>query len=308
MTSEFKIKKGVRQGCVLSPNLFNLYTEKIFREVEDMKGVSIGGVNINNLRYADDTVLIAESSMNLQALLTAVNEKGKSYGMEMNITKTRSMVVSRNKPVPNISIKIEGKPIQQVDSIIYLGFMTTEDGKCDKEIKRRIEIARTAFENMSKILTSRNININVRLRIAKCYIWSTLLYGAEIWTLTKVTSDKLEAFEMWLYRRMLRISWKEHKTNEEVLNKMKTKRTLLNTIKTRKCQYFGHIIRIHHLQRLLIEGRMNGRRGRGRPRTMWTDNIKKWTNLSYNDCIRAAQDRVRWRSMTDDLLNTDGTR
>ena len=308
MTSEFKIKKGVRQGCVLSPNLFNLYTEKIFREVEDMKGVSIGGVNINNLRYADDTVLIAENSMDLQALLTAVSEKGKSYGMEMNITKTRSMVVSRNKPVPNISIKIEGKPIQQVDSIIYLGFMTTEDGKCDKEIKRRIEIARTAFENMSKILTSRTISINVRLRIAKCYIWSTLLYGAEIWTLTKVTSNKLEAFEMWLYRRMLRISWTEHKTNEEVLNQMKTKRTLLNTIKTRKLQYFGHIIRKDHIQRLLMEGRMNGKRGRGRPRTMWTDNIKKWTNLSYSDCIRAAQDRVRRRSMTADLSNTDGTR
>ena len=77
VTSEFKVKKGVRQGCVLSPNLFNLYTEKIFREVEDMKGVNIGGVNINNLRYADDTVLLAEGPMFLQALLTAVNEKGK---------------------------------------------------------------------------------------------------------------------------------------------------------------------------------------------------------------------------------------
>ena len=73
MTSEFKIKKGVRQGCVLSPNLFNLYTEKIFREVEDMKGVNIGGVNINNLRYADDTVSLAEGPMDLQAIQTAVN-------------------------------------------------------------------------------------------------------------------------------------------------------------------------------------------------------------------------------------------
>ena len=88
MTSELEIKKGVRQGCVLSPNLFNLYTENIFREVEDMKGINIGGVNINNLRYADDKVLLAESPMFLQALLTDVNEKGKPYGMEMNIIKT----------------------------------------------------------------------------------------------------------------------------------------------------------------------------------------------------------------------------
>ena len=120
------------------------------------------------------------------------------------------MVVSRKKPVPNISISVEEKPIQQMDSMMYLGYMATEDGKCDREIKRRIEIARTAFESMAKILTSRHISIELRWRIAKCYIWSTLLYGAETWTLTKVTSDKLEAFKMWLYRRMLRISWKEH--------------------------------------------------------------------------------------------------
>ena len=162
MTSELKIKKGVRQGCVLSPNLFNLYTEKIFREVEDMKGVNIGGVNINNLRHADDIVLLAEGPMFLQALLTAVNEKGKPYGMEMNIIKTKSMVISRKKPVPNISISVEGKPIQQVDRMVYLGYMATEDGKCDKEIKRRIGISRTAFESMAKILTSRNISIESR--------------------------------------------------------------------------------------------------------------------------------------------------
>ena len=174
MTSEFKIKKGVRQGCVLSPNLFNLYTEKIFREVEDMKGVNIGGVNINNLRYADDTVLLAEGPMFLQALLTADNEKGKPYSMEMNIIKTKSMMISRKKPVSNISISVEGKPMQ-VDRMVYLGYMATEDGKCDREIKRRIGIARTAFESMAKILTSRNISIELRSRIAKCYIWSKLL-------------------------------------------------------------------------------------------------------------------------------------
>ena len=143
MTSEFKIKKGVRQGCVLSPNLFNLYTEKTFREVEDMRYErrNIGGVNINNLRYADETVLHAEGPMFLQTLLTALNEKGKPYGMEMNIIKTKSMVISRKKPVPNISISVEGKPIQQVDRMVYLAYRATEDGKCDKEIKRRIGIA-----------------------------------------------------------------------------------------------------------------------------------------------------------------------
>ena len=225
----------------------------------------------------------------------------------MSIIKAKAMVINRKKPVPNISISAKGKPIQQVDRMVYLGYMATKDRICDKEIKRRIGIARTALESIAKILTSRNISIDLRSRIAKCYIWSTLLYGAETWTLTKVTSDKLEAFAMWLHRRMLRISWKEHKTNGEILHKMKTNRSLLNTIKKRKCQYFGHIIRGSGVQRLLMEGRINGRRGRGTPRTMWTDNIKEWTKISYNDCIRVAQDREGWRSMTADLLTTDGT-
>ena len=147
-----------------------------------MKGVNTGGVNINNLKDADDTVLVADGSMFLQYLLTAVKEKGKPYGMEMNIIKTKSMVVTRKKPVSNISISAEGKPILQVDRMVYLSYMVTEDGKCDKEIKRRIGIARTAFESMAKILTSRNISIKSRSRIAKCYIGSTLVYGAETWT------------------------------------------------------------------------------------------------------------------------------
>ena len=203
-----------------------------------MKGVNIGGVNINNLRYADDTVLIAEGPMFLQALLTAVNEKGKLYSMKMNIIKTKSMVISRKKPVPNISISVEGKPIQQVDRMVYLGYMATEGGKCDKEIKRRIGIARTAFESMAKILTSRNISIELRSRIAKCYIWSTLLYGAETWTLTKVTSNKLEAIEMCLYRKMLGISWKEHKTNGEVFTQDENQKFIIKYYQKKEMSIF----------------------------------------------------------------------
>ena len=91
--------------------IYSIYTLRKFREIGGMKGVNIGGVNINNLRYADDKVLLAKGPMFLQALLTAVNEKGKPYGMEMNIIKTKSTVISRKTPVPNISISVEGKTI-----------------------------------------------------------------------------------------------------------------------------------------------------------------------------------------------------
>ena len=181
-----------------------------------------------------------------------------------------------------------------------------EDARSEKEI-RRIEIARSSFENMSKTLTSRSIDIELRLRLAKCYVWSTLLYGSETWTMTKSLTKKIGAFEMWIFRRMLKISYMEHKSNDAVLKRMKTEKQLINTIKQRKCSYFGHLIRRDGLQRLLLEGRINGKRGRGRPRTMWMDNIKEWTKLNYNKSIRMAQDREKWRSMVANLLKADGT-
>ena len=170
--------------------------------------------------------------------------------------------------------------------MVYLGYLTTEDGRCEAEIKRRITIARSSFENMSKVLTSRHININLRQRILRCYIWSTLLYGAETWT----------------YRRMLKLSWAEHKSNGEVLRMFNTQRPLLSTIMKRILTYFGHITRKNN-----IEGKTDGRRGRGRPRTNWTDNIKDWAQMKYCECIRLAQDKQKWRLMTANLLRADGT-
>ncbi|KAG1681067.1 Protein unc-45 A [Nymphon striatum] len=182
---------------------------KIFREVEDMKGIVVGGVNINNLRYADDTVLIADSAAQLQELINAVNESGKPYGMTMNVEKTKSMVISKVLPVPIINIMLETEAIKQTSSMVYLGHMVTENGKNETEIKRRMGIAKDAFNNMANILTSRNLKIETKKRLVKCYIWSTLLYGAETWTLTKIMMTKIEAFEMWIYRRMLKISYTE---------------------------------------------------------------------------------------------------
>ena len=115
ITEEFQVKKDVRQGCVLSPHLFNLYTEKIFREIEVMEDVNVGGHNINNLRYADGTSLLALEEQKLQNLLTTVNVKGKLYGMEINVMKTKSMVASKKQETPKVSIKLDGTAIEQVE-------------------------------------------------------------------------------------------------------------------------------------------------------------------------------------------------
>ena len=234
ITAEFEIKKGVRQGCVLSPMLFNLYTEKIFREVENMTGITIGGVNINNFRYADDTVLFTFSSKDLQSLVDKVNETGKPYGMEMNVVKTKAMVISNQIQAPKVNIMIQGRSIEQVSEMVYLGSLLTDNGKCEKEIRRRIGMARTAFTKLKTVLTSRNIKLCTRIKLTKCYVWSTLLYGCETWTLSTTSIKKIEAFEMWTLRRLFKIPWTNYKTNKEVLQLAGTERSLTRIAKERK--------------------------------------------------------------------------
>ncbi|GFS16932.1 endonuclease-reverse transcriptase [Elysia marginata] len=149
LSDEVDIKKGVRQGCVLSPSLFNLYTEYFFREIDDVPGLKKNGENINNLRYADDTVLLAESENDLQNLVTIL-EKSEQYGLMMNSKKTKVMVISKTES-PKINIKVKGKCIEQIEQFKYLGQLITTDARSDDEIKSRTIITKSAFTKLSHI-------------------------------------------------------------------------------------------------------------------------------------------------------------
>ena len=307
LSAEIKIKRGVRQGCVLSPCLFNLYTEMIFRHIEEITGVVVGGININNLRYADDTVLLAESEEGLQVIMDEVNESGKKYNMKMNAKKTKTMIITKKDEKPTIKTAIDGTDIEQVSQFIYLGHKITEDGRCDEEIKRRISIAKSTFAKMNRVLTSNQISLETRKRISQCYVWSTLLYGVETWTITNAMRNRISAFEMWTYRRMLRISWKDKITNEDVLKMVNNQDRLMRKIQIKKLKYFGHIIRQESLHRSILDGKVCGTKGRGRPRARWTSNVCKWTGRPYEEAVRRAQDRLEWRTIASNPVQ-DGTR
>jgi NADPH:quinone reductase-like Zn-dependent oxidoreductase len=145
-TEWFRIGKGVRQGCLISPLSFNGYSEKVMRESADILswiGVTVSGRTINNLRYADDIVLVATSKEALQQLMDRVNETSKKYGLEMNIKKTKVMVVSRNRE--KIVITCNGGILEQVESFRYLGAIVEESGDGSREIRARLGMARTAM-------------------------------------------------------------------------------------------------------------------------------------------------------------------
>ena len=237
----------------------------IMREIEDMEGFRIGGKVVNNLRYADDAVILAESEQQLQQLINTVVTESELKGLYLNSTKCFTMVFSKAKVNPACSVSVHGNILGHVQSFVYLWSLFTSYARSDK-FRRRIGIAKSTFTLMNIILTARNINIAVRVRVLKCYIWSTLLYGCETWAISGDMIKKLEALETWFYRRMLRISWKEKVTNVEVYRRMNTSTFLLIDIVHRQLTFLGHILRKGELENLVVTGFVDGKRDRGRQR------------------------------------------
>lgn len=193
--------------------------------------------------------------------------------------------------------------IENVSAYKYLGTWIEQSGDQTREIRTRIEIARSTFIKMKKLFTSRDINIELRMRMLRCYVFSTLLYGVEAWTLKKDHMDKLRAFEMWCYRRMWRIPWTDRITNAEVLNRMRKECEIIDTIKKRKLQYLGHIMRgqKYTLLQLIVQGKISGKRSIGRRRVSWLKNLREWFDCSNVQLFRAAVNKVRIAVMIANL-------
>ena len=293
----FKIEKGVRQGCLLSPLCFNLYTEYIMRASVDnhTSGTSINGRRINNLRYADDIALIAKSAEELQELLSIVNNTSKEFGLQINAKKTKVMTIGQERK--EAKIKCEGKTIEQVEHFKYLGTIITETADCSKEIRARLGQGREAIKRLANIWKSRSVSLKNKISIATTLVWPVVTYGCEAWTLKQADIKRIEAFEMFCYRRILRVSWTDRRTNLSVLGEIGREKSLLRSIKSRKLKYFGHITRAGGISAEILQGMTEGKRKRGRQKTRWSDNIVEWTGKTMNECTRTCQDRHRWRKL-----------
>ena len=308
-TEEIEIKRGIRQGCILSPVLFNLYSEYLIEEaLSNKRGLNINGENINNVRFADDTVLIAESEEDLQEMVNELNKKCSDYGMSLNAKKTKVMVIDKKEKIQCV-IKVGNKELEQVKEYKYLGSWITDNAKCEEEVKRRIGKAKADFWKFKEFLR-RDINLKLKLRILKIYIFSVVGYGSEAWTFSSTVKEKINAMEMWCYRRILKISWKDMISNEKVLDMIGKRKSLLQDQIKRKIRFAGHIMRgsSGFLPRLVLEGMIEGKRDRGRQRRTWGDDVKEWSGCqSIGSAKRMSEDKRRWRVMVTNLLIEDGT-
>ena len=182
-TDWFQIGKGVCQGCIFAPCLFNLYAEYIMRNAgldEAEAGIKIVGGNTNNLRYADDTTLMAESKEELKSLLMKVKEESEKVGLKLNIQETKIMA-----SCPITSWEMDGETVETVSEFIFLGSRITADGECSHEIKRRLLLGRKVMSNLDSIFKSRDITLSTKVRLVKAMVFPVVMYGCESWTVKK---------------------------------------------------------------------------------------------------------------------------
>jgi hypothetical protein len=152
---------------------------------------------------------------------------------------------------------IDQKQLENVESLKYLGSILTNDGRCTCEIKCRIAMAKTALNKTRNLFTS-TLDLELKKKLVKCYIWSIALYGAETWTLRAVDQKHLESSKMWCWRRMEKTSWTDHVKNEELLLRVKEKRNILYEIRKRKANWIGHILFRNCLLQRVIKGKIQG--------------------------------------------------
>ena len=224
-------------------------------------------------------------------MINEIDRVTERYGMKINISKTKVMRIARRQGPP-INIVIGNKPVGEVSQFIYLGSIITQEGNCSIEIKSRIAQGKVAFERERRTLIGK-LRMELKKRFVKSFIWSVALYGYETWTIKAADKKHLEAFEMWIWRRMLKISWRDHKTNEEVLRMVEEERTLITTIRRRQKTWIGHILRGNGLLKDIMEGKFEGRRPRGRKRKLMLDDLKG--GRTYQEMKRVAMNRELWR-------------
>ena len=220
--------------------------------------IKIAGRNINNLRYADDTTLMAESEEEIKNLLMKVKEESEKAGLKLNIQKTKIMASG-----PITSWQIEAETMETVTGLIFLGSKITADGDCSHEIKRCLFLDRKIMTNLDSILKSRDITLSTKVCPVRAMVFQVIMYGCESWTMKNTECQRIDAYELWCWRRLLRVPWTA-RSNQSILKEISPEYSLEGLMLELKLQYFGHLMqRADSLEKTLMLGKIDGRRRRG---------------------------------------------
>ena len=177
--------------------------------------ITIAGRNINNLRYADDTTLMAESEEELKSLFMKVKEESEKVGLKLNMQKTKIMA-----SCPITSWEIDGETVETVSDFYFLCSKITTDGDSSHEIKRHLLLGRKVMTKLDSILKSRDITLSTKVHLVKAMVFPMVVHGCESWTVKKAERRRIDAFELWCWRRLLRVPWTARRSNQSILKEI----------------------------------------------------------------------------------------
>ena len=303
-TEWFQIKTGFRQGCILSPLLFNMILDYIMRRLEKLHGMGTSSKprNVEDAEYADDTCLMAECLARIVELTQALATESEKFGLKINTNKTKIMPVT--KEVLKMPAVIQnGTEIEIVKNFVYLGSELEAEGGSDLEIKRRIALAGSTFNRLhTKIFKSHDIGIRTKLRILNTCVLPILIYGCESWTIKKGMENRLITTENKWLRRILRIGYKEHITNEEI-RKRTRQPSIIEVIRKRRMRWAGHVLRMNERRptKQIFDYKPEGKRSQGRPKKRWTDCLEE--DLSKTGLNLNGKTSGRHRMTLEEIAN-----
>ena len=216
-----------------------------------------------------------------------VKEESEKVGLKLNIQKTKVMASG-----PITSWEIDGETVETVSDFIFGGSKITADSDCSHEIKRRLLLGRKVMTNLYSILKSRDITLSTKFRLVKAMVFPVVMYGCEGWTMKKAEHRRIDAFELWCWKRLLRVPWTARRSNQSILKEISPGYSLVGLMLKLKFQYFGHLMRkVDSFEKTLMLGKIEGRRRRRLQRIRWLDDITDTLDMGLGELWELVMDR-----------------
>jgi Reverse transcriptase (RNA-dependent DNA polymerase) len=290
LSRPFRMERGIKQGRVLSPKLFNAALENIFKSINWTEiGLSIDGYVLLELRFADDTVVIAGTPGKLITGLEALFTESKKVGLEANFQKTKVM---SNTDVNNFTIN--GHIIEKVQEYKYLGQLISFEDRGSKEVNARIRAEWNSFWSQKKFFCG-NLPIFHKMRLFDASILSILTYGAQTWSLSETSKNSLVVAQRKMERKMLGLRWQDMISNQRLRKKTRVK-DVVTTVKALKWSWAGHIARYNddRIPKIIEKWTPRGTRKRGKPKIRWKDDIENFGSIFWR---KKAKNRKKWNQI-----------